>query len=91
MNRMHWTIPEAVDLLAEAHWVDMGGQGLDPDPITLDALAQALAARPEVLEEVRKAWEDELPLAEWSQERRDQANSWLDAFVLDGLSNPDAS
>jgi len=91
MNRMHWTVQEAVDLLAEAHWVDMGGQGLDPDPVTLDALAQALAARPEVLEEVRKAWGDELLVSEWSQERQDQANSWLDTFVFDSPSNPDAS
>jgi len=88
---MYWTIPEAVDLLAEAHWVDLGGQGLDPDPVTLEALIRALAFRPEVLEEVRQAWEEELLLSEWSQERRDQARYWLDAVMVGRMADPDGS
>jgi len=91
MNRMHWTVQEAVDLLAEAHWVDQGGQGLNPDPVTLEALVRALATRPETFEQVWEVWEDELILSECSQERRDQARSWLDAVVLHELENPDAS
>jgi len=31
-----------VEVLPEAYWVDLGGQGGDLDPITLEALAWAL-------------------------------------------------
>jgi len=64
-------VPEAVDLLAEAHWVDLGRQGLDPDPVTFEALARALNARLEVLEQVWHAWEQELSRDGWSQTHRD--------------------
>lgn len=83
----HWTIPEAVELLTDAYWVDAGGQGLSPDPVTLEALARALNARPEMLGHVWAAWEDELLLAEWSQERRDTARYWLDAVIIGGIAN----
>jgi len=73
MNRVYWTVPEAVDLLAEAHWVDLGGQGLDPDPITLEALAWALDGHPESREQVWNAWEGELIPVECSLERGDEA------------------
>jgi len=50
---MSWTVLEAPNLLAEAYLVDLGNwASTPPDPITLEALAQALDARPEVLEQV---------------------------------------
>jgi len=37
MSRMHWTMPEAVELLSQAYLVDLDGRGLMvPDPITLE-------------------------------------------------------
>jgi len=61
---MHWTVLEAVDLLAEAYLVDLSGRSFTaPDPITLEALARALDARPEVLKQVWQAWEAQLSRA----------------------------
>jgi len=91
MNRIYWTVPEAVELLAEAHWVDLGGQGRDPDPVALEALAWALDGHPKYLEQVWEVWEDELILAEWSEARRNQAHYWLDAVVIGGIAAPDHS
>jgi len=60
MNRMYWTVMEAVELLNQVYLVDLGGRGLmAPAPITLEALARALDARPEVLEQVWNAGEEE--------------------------------
>jgi len=87
VNRIYWTVPEAVELLAEAYWVDLGGQGLNPDPIALEALD----GHPEYLGQVWSAWEDELILAEWSEARRNQAHYWLDAVVIGGIAAPDHS
>jgi len=78
----HWTIPEAVELLAQAHWVDLGWQGLGPDPVTLEALAWALDGNPQFLEKVWDAWEAELILSEWSPECRNQARYWFDTVVI---------
>jgi len=87
MNQMHWTISEAVALLMQAYLVDLGGrQSLDPDPITLEALARALDARPEVLEQVWTVWEDCLIQASWSRTHRDQARYWLDTVVIGGIA-----
>lgn len=88
MNRIYWTVPEAVELLAEAYWVDLGRQGLDPDPVALEARAWALDGHPEYLGQVWSAWEDELILAEWSSERQDQARYWLDAIVIGRITLP---
>jgi len=56
MSRMYWTVSEAADLLAEAYLVDLSGRSFTPpDPITLEALARALDAHPEVLEQVWNA------------------------------------
>ena len=63
-----------------------GREGLDPDPVTLEALAWALDTHPEYLKQVWEAWEDELILSKWSQERRDQARYWLDAVVISGIA-----
>jgi len=89
MNRMHWTVLEAVDLLAEAYLVDLSGGGfMAPDPITLEALARALDARPEVLEQVWQAWEAQLVRAGWSEAHRDEASCWLNVVVIGGIANP---
>jgi len=88
VNRIYWTVPEAVELLADAYWFDLGLRGLDPDPITLEALAWALNGHPEYREQVWDAWEDEMILAEWSPERRDQAQYWLDTVVIRGIAVP---
>lgn len=72
MNRMHWTVFEAVGLLTRAYLVELGGPASTaPDPITLEALARALDARPEVLEQVWQTWEKELINTGWSQAYRD--------------------
>jgi len=77
---------EAVELLAEAYLVDLGNwASRAPDPITLEALARALDARPEVLEQVWNAWEAQLVNAGWAQTHRDQARYWLDAVVIGGI------
>jgi len=87
MNRMHWTVLEAVELLSQAYLVDLGGRGLMvPDPITLEALARALDARPEVLEQVWQAWEDELCRVGWTRTHRDEAHYWLDTVVIGGIA-----
>jgi len=52
VNQIYWTVPEAVELLAEAHWVDLGWQGQGPDPITLEALACVLDGNPKYREQV---------------------------------------
>jgi len=88
MNRMHWTVLEAVELLSQAYLIDLGERGLMvPDPITLEALARALDARPIVLEQVWQAWEVQLARAGWSEAHRDEAHYWLDAVVIGGLTN----
>jgi len=90
MNRMHWTVLEAVYLLSRAYVVDLGGPAfLGPDPITLDALARALNAQPKVLEQVWHAWEQELIRTGWSKVYQDQAHYWLDAVVIGGIATPD--
>jgi len=38
VNQLYWTVAEAVDLLVEAHWVNQGRQGFNPDSVTLEAL-----------------------------------------------------
>jgi len=59
MNRMYWTVLEAVNLLTRTYLVNSGGRAsMAPDPITLEALARALDARPDVLEQVWQAWEE---------------------------------
>jgi len=86
MNRMYWTVMEAVELLNQVYLVDLGGRGLmAPAPITLEALARALDARPEVLEQVWNAWEEQLNRAGWTQKHRDEAHYWLDAVVIGGI------
>jgi len=50
VNRVYWTVAEAVELLAEAYWVDLGWQARGPDPITLEALAWVLDGREQVWE-----------------------------------------
>jgi len=88
MNRMHWTVLEAVSLLSEAYLVDLGGKGLlNPDPITLEALARALDARPDVLEQVWQAWKAQLVQASWSEAQRKRARYWLDSVVIGGIAN----
>jgi len=82
----YWTVAEAVELLAEALRVDLGGVGADPDPVTLEALARALELEPEMLELVRETWESEMILAEWTQVRRDEAQYWLDAVMIGGIA-----
>jgi len=87
MNRMYWTVLEAADLVAEAYLVDLGGRRfMAPDPITLEALARALDARPEVLEQVWQAWEAQLARAGWSEAHRDQARYWLDVVLIGGIA-----
>jgi len=87
MNRMYWTVLEAVSLLSQAYLVDLGGKGLlTPDPITLEALARALDDRPDVLERVWDAWNADLIRAEWSAARRKQARHWLDTVVIGGIA-----
>jgi len=87
MHRMYWTVSEAADLLSEAYLVDLSGRAsLAPDPITLEALARALDARPEVLEQVWHAWDAQLVKAGWSKVHRNQARYWLDAVVIGGIS-----
>jgi len=66
--------------LAEAYCVN-GGQGRDPDPITLEALA-----RPGILEQVWQTWEAQLVDIGWSQAHRDQARDWLDAMMIGGIA-----
>jgi len=84
---MYWTVVEAADLLAEVYLVDLGNwASTAPDPITLEALARALDARPEVLEEVWNAWEEQLNRAGWTQKHRDEAHYWLDAVVIGGIA-----
>jgi len=83
---MYWTVLEAANLLAEAYLVDLGNwSSTAPDPITLEALARALDARPEVLEQVWQAWEAQLIKADWSEAHRDEASYWLDAVVIGGI------
>jgi len=84
----YWTVAEAVELLAEALWVDLGGIGTDPDPVTLEALARALDLSPEMLELVWNTWESEMVLADWTQGRRDEAQYWLDAVLIGGIAEP---
>jgi len=87
MHRMHWTVLEAVALLDRAYLVDSGETAFfAPDPITLEALARALDARPEVLEQVWHAWDAQLVKAGWSKVHRNQARYWLDAVVIGGVS-----
>lgn len=89
VNRMYWTVLEAVDLLSRAYLVDLGGRAfMVPDPITLKALARALDARPEVLEQVWQAWEAQLVKAGWPEAHRDEASYWLDAVVIGGIAHP---
>jgi len=89
MNRMYWTVLEAVDLLTRTYLVDSGGRAsIAPDPITLEALARALDARPEVLDQVWQAWAEQLGRAGWTQTHQDQAHYWLDAVVIGGLIVP---
>jgi len=84
---MYWTVLEAADLLAEAYLVDLGRRpSTHPDPITLEALARALDARPEVLEQVWQAWEAQLVTAGWSERHRNQARYWLDVVVIGGIT-----
>jgi len=83
---MYWTVLEAVDLLTRAYLVDLGGKGLlTPDPIILEALARALDARPDVLEQVWQAWDNRLARAGWLEAHRDEASYWLDAVVIGGI------
>jgi len=83
---MHWTVLEDASLLDRAYLVDSGETVFfAPDPITLEALARALYARPEVLEQVWQAWEKQLVEAGWSEAHRDQAHSWLDTVVIGGI------
>jgi len=82
----YWTVAEAVELLAEALWADLGGIGVDPDPVTLEALARALELAPEILGLVWETWESEMIFAEWPQARRDEAQYWLDAVLIGGIA-----
>ena len=89
MNRMYWTVLEAVDLLTRAYLVDLGGRAsMGPDPITFEALARALDARPEVLEQVWQTWDEQMGRAGWTETHRDQARYWLDAVVIGGIAVP---
>jgi len=92
MSQMYWTVSEAADVLAEVYLVDLGGHSFtapDPvDPVTFEALARALDAQPEMLEQVWQAWDAQLVNAGWAQTHRDQARYWLDAVVIGGLTFP---
>jgi len=84
---MYWTVSEAADVLAEVYLVDLGGHSFTaPDPVTFEALARALDAQPEMLEQVWQAWDAQLVKAGWSQGHRDQARYWLDAVVIGGIT-----
>lgn len=87
MNRMYWTVLEAANVLAEVYLVDLGRRSFTaPDPVTFEALARALDAQPEILEQVWQAWDAQLIKAGWSQQHRYQARYWLDAVVIGGIT-----
>jgi len=89
MSRMYWTVSEAADVLAEVYLVDLGGHSFTaPDPVTFEALARALDAQPEMLEQVWQAWNAQLMNAGWAQRHRDQARYWLDTVVIGGITLP---
>lgn len=88
MNKPIWSPAEAAWLLAEVYAGSLG-EVCDIDPVTQEELVRALDADPAYLEATWDAWVEPLILLYgWSEERIDEARSWLDAVLLGGLAIP---
>jgi len=74
------TPSEAAGLLAKAWAADQGAMGW-VDPVTLEALAWALAAQRNYLEATWEAWSGELEINDWAA-----AWDWLDTVVIGGIA-----
>lgn len=86
MEHAYWMPFEVAHHLSEAYAASQGEETAEPDLATLEAMAQALDADPEYLEEVWEVWHDEMKLDGRSEKQLDAARYWLEVVVLEEMA-----